>query len=65
MAVVQNGDMISIDIPNIRLDAMISNEELVKGLNKWRACEPKVKKGVLNFYAKFSSSLEKGADIFA
>ena len=64
IAVVQNGDAISIDVPNRRLDVIISNEELAERLSRWRAPEPKVKKGVLNFYAKFGSPLEKGAGIF-
>jgi dihydroxy-acid dehydratase len=64
IAVVQNGDMISIDIPNRKLHLEIDNEELMERLRKWRPREPKVKKGVLDFYARFCGPLEKGARIF-
>jgi dihydroxy-acid dehydratase len=64
IAVVQDGDIIGIDVPNRKLNIEISEGELMDRLSKWKRPEPRVKKGVLNFYAKFAGPLEKGARIF-
>ena len=61
IAVVKDGDPISIDIPNRRLDLKIPEEELQKRLKQWTPPEPKVKKGVLNVYSKIVNPTSKGA----
>jgi len=61
LAVVANGDIISIDIPNRRLDLRISQEELAERLKQWRPPESKVKNGILAAYSKAVKSTSKGA----
>ena len=61
IAVVKDGDAISIDIPNRRLDLKISKEKLQERLKQWKPPEPKVKKGVLDTYSKIVKPTSKGA----
>ncbi|MHA1364251.1 MAG: dihydroxy-acid dehydratase, partial [Candidatus Freyarchaeota archaeon] len=61
IAVVKDGDPISIDIPNRRLDLKIPEEELQERLNQWAPPEPKVKKGVLSIYSEIVNPTSKGA----
>lgn len=65
LAVVQDGDMIEIDIPNrcIRLD--IPDDELQKRLAAWKPPQPKYRKGVLSWYSRNVSSADKGAILSA
>ena len=55
IALVEDGDIISIDITNGNLDLLVSDEELAKRV------EPKVKEGYLARYAKLVSSASSGA----
>ena len=61
LAVVQDGDMIEIDIPNrsIRLD--IPDNELQKRLAAWTPPQPKYRKGILSWYSRNVTSGDKGA----
>ena len=61
LAVVEDGDIIEIDIPNERLNILISDDELGRRLKKWVAPAVKVKKGYLSIYAKMANTTEKGA----
>ena len=61
IALVQEGDIISIDIPNCRIQLKVSEEELDKRRAAWVCPEPKVKTGYLARYAKLVSSADKGA----
>lgn len=61
IAAVQDGDIIEIDIPNCRLNVLISEEELRSRLSKWQPREPRVKKGYLARYAKLVTSASTGA----
>jgi len=61
LAVVQDGDVIEIDIPNERLRLDISEEEMDRRLAAWVPPENKVKKGYLSIYAKMANTAEKGA----
>lgn len=61
MAVVKEGDIISIDIPSRKLDLKIPEEEIQKRLEKWKVPEPKVKKGVLGTYSNIVKPASKGA----
>ncbi|MBW2369848.1 MAG: dihydroxy-acid dehydratase [Deltaproteobacteria bacterium] len=61
LAVVQEGDAIEIDIPNEKLNLLISDEDLKERLAAWTPPEPKVKKGYLSIYAKMANTAEKGA----
>ena len=61
IALVENGDLISIDIPNRSLQLLVSEDELVKRKQAWIKPEPKVKSGYLARYAKLVTSANKGA----
>ncbi len=61
IAIAKDGDLISIDIPNKRIDIELSEEEIRERLSQWRAPEPKIKKGYLARYAQLVSSADKGA----
>ncbi len=61
IALVQEGDIISIDIPNCKIELKVSDEELEKRRANWVCPEPKVKTGYLARYAKLVSSADKGA----
>ncbi|RRQ48697.1 dihydroxy-acid dehydratase [Maribacter algicola] len=60
IALVENGDIISIDAVNNTIDIEISNAELEARRSKWVAPELKAKRGMLYKYAKSVSSAAKG-----
>ncbi len=61
IALVENGDLISIDIPKRTLQLQVSEEKLEKRRQAWVRPEPKVKSGYLARYAKLVTSANKGA----
>ncbi|MDO5324040.1 MAG: dihydroxy-acid dehydratase [Clostridia bacterium] len=61
IALVEEGDRISIDIPNCKIELKVSDEVLAERRAKWVCPEPKVKTGYLARYAKLVSSADKGA----
>ncbi|OPX32553.1 MAG: dihydroxy-acid dehydratase [Candidatus Latescibacteria bacterium 4484_181] len=61
IAIVKDGDRILIDIPNRKLELLISEEEKARRSATWSPPEPKVKKGYLVRYAKLVSSAATGA----
>ncbi len=50
IAVIQNGDIITIDIPNRVLKVELSDEELKARLAAWKPRPPKISKGILSRY---------------
>ena len=61
IALVQDGDMISIDIPAGTIELEVSEDELAKRRAAWTAPAPKYTTGVLSRYAKLVTSADKGA----
>jgi dihydroxy-acid dehydratase len=61
IAIVEDGDIISIDIPKRRLDLLLSKEEAEKRLKKHKAIKPKINKGWLARYALLVTSASTGA----
>ena len=61
IALVQEGDTITLDINNYKIHLEVSDEELAKRKAAWKCPEPKVKHGYLARYAKLVSSADKGA----
>jgi len=61
IALVKNGDTISIDIPKRKIELDVSKTELAARKKKWKAPAPKIKKGWLARYAKLVSSAASGA----
>jgi len=62
IAVVRDGDRVRIDIPNRRLELLISDEELLQRLHRWRAPARKLK-GYLARYAKMVGTAGEGATL--
>ncbi|WP_027127694.1 dihydroxy-acid dehydratase [Gelidibacter mesophilus] len=60
IALIENGDIISIDAVNNTINIEISNDELAKRRAQWVAPPLKFKRGVLYKYAKTVSSASKG-----
>jgi dihydroxy-acid dehydratase len=60
IAVVQNGDQIEIDIPQKKLNLLISKEEFKKRLSQWKPPKKKLK-GYLKRYARLVQSASTGA----
>ena len=61
IALVEEGDVISIDIPNCKIELKVDEAVLSARRAAWVCPEPKVKTGYLARYAKLVSSADKGA----
>jgi dihydroxy-acid dehydratase len=61
IALVEEGDIISINIPENTINVKVSDEELAKRKANWAPKEPKVKTGYLARYASMVTSADKGA----
>ena len=61
IALIEDGDIISIDIPARKLELKVSEAELEKRRQNWHAPEPKIKKGYLSRYANLTTSASTGA----
>ena len=61
IALIEEGDIIAIDIPNMKLDVKVSEEELEARRAKWQPREPKVTSGYLARYASMVTSGNRGA----
>ena len=61
IGLVEEGDTISIDIPNHTITLEVSDEELQCRRAKWVCPEPRIKTGYLARYAKMVSSAAQGA----
>jgi len=61
IGLVQNGDMISIDMIDCKIELLVSDEEIESRRANWVKPEPKIKKGYLSRYAKLVTSAATGA----
>ncbi len=61
IALVRDGDMIEIDIPNNRLNVLVSEEELAERKKSWKSLPPKIQTGYLARYAAMVTSASTGA----
>jgi dihydroxy-acid dehydratase len=68
IGLVRNGDRIRIDIPNRRIDVLVSDEELAlrraeQDAKGWKPAAPRPRRlsTALRVYAKFAMSADKGA----
>ena len=59
IAIVQDGDRITVDIQNRELHLHLTEREIEERLKKW-AYEPKKLKGFLSLYAKLAKSADQG-----
>jgi dihydroxy-acid dehydratase len=63
LAIVQNGDEVTIDIPNRKLHLNLSDQEIEHRLSGWQRPAPKYTRGYLALYARLAESADKGAII--
>jgi dihydroxy-acid dehydratase len=63
IAIVEDGDKISIDVVTGSIHLHASDGEIERRLKNWRKPEPKVKKGYLSLYSRLASSADEGAII--
>jgi len=61
IAIIQNGDIITIDADKNELSIDLSDQEIARRLQSWQAPEPHYKSGVIAKYAKLVSSASEGA----
>lgn len=61
LAIVKEGDSITIDIPNKNLTLHVSDEEIAQRLQSWQRPKPKFTTGYLGLYAQLAQSADKGA----
>ena len=61
IALIKDGDKISINIPERKLDLCVPDEELEARKAVWKQPEPKVKTGYLSRYARLVTSANTGA----
>ena len=61
IAAIQNGDIITMDITNRRLDVELSDQDIQTRLKKWTPPQPRYTSGVMAKYAKLVSSASQGA----
>ena len=63
IAIIENGDEVTIDIPNRNLQLQLSDQEIQDRLAKWQRPQPKFRKGYLALYSRLAESADKGAMI--
>ncbi|MFA7652704.1 MAG: dihydroxy-acid dehydratase [Candidatus Omnitrophota bacterium] len=61
IAILKDADIITIDIPNRKIEARLSKEEIKKRFKNWKPVAPKIKTGYLSRYSRLVSSADKGA----
>ena len=61
IALVEEGDTICIDIPGLKLNLAVSDEELERRRQAWKPRQPKITTGYLARYAALVTSGNKGA----
>jgi len=61
IALVEEGDIICVNIPENRLDMRVSDEELAKRREKWQPREPEITTGYLSRYRRMVTSGNTGA----
>ena len=61
IALIEEGDLITIDADELLLQVHLTNEELAERRKNWKAPEPRFTRGVIAKYAKLVSSAKFGA----
>ncbi|MCL4141088.1 UNVERIFIED_CONTAM: hypothetical protein GTU68_002176 [Idotea baltica] len=63
LALVQNGDMIEVDVPNRRIHLDVSDDELARRKSLWKPVEHPNPRGYLKLYLDHVMQADKGADM--
>jgi dihydroxy-acid dehydratase len=62
LALVQDGDAVSLDIPNRRLDVLVSQEEMERRRSRWTRPIPESNRGYLALYRERVTQAHEGCD---
>jgi len=62
-AVIQNGDVISLDVANRSLILEVSDEELARRKKAWKPIHKKYDRGYVSLYQKHVQQAHLGADM--
>ncbi|RCK53650.1 dihydroxy-acid dehydratase [Thalassospira profundimaris] len=62
LAIVQNGDMIELDVPNRRLHLDVPDDEIARRLAAWETIVPVPQSGYASLYYSHVIGADKGAD---
>jgi len=63
LALVENGDMIEVDVPNRKLNLLVSDEELAVRRKNWSAPDLGYDRGYVHLYIQTVEQSDKGADL--
>ena len=63
LALVENGDMIELNVPQRKLQLHVSDEVLAERKVKWIAPKPAASRGYVSLYIKHVEGSDKGADL--
>ena len=63
LALVENGDMIELNVPQRKLHLHVSDEVLAERKAKWIAPQPAASRGYVSLYIKHVEGADKGADL--
>jgi len=63
LALVQNGDMIELNVPERKLHLHVNDAELAKRKAAWKKPEPAAKRGYVSLYVNHVLGADKGADL--
>jgi dihydroxy-acid dehydratase len=61
IAILKDGDIINIDIPNRKLEVKLTSSQIQRRFRNWKPIPPKIKTGYLARYSKLVSSADRGA----
>ena len=61
LALLRDGDIIAIDIPNEKIEVRLSKEQLSERRKTWKPPAPRITDGVLGKYATMATSASTGA----
>jgi len=60
IAALEDGDMISVNVPRRRLDVELTEREIKARLHRWKPRPPRIRKGYLRRYWSLVQSAERG-----
>ena len=61
IAIIKDGDVLSIDVPGRTIDVLVGDREIKKRYDTWKPSKPKINKGWLARYAALATSANTGA----
>jgi len=62
-SVLQNGDMITLDVPNRTIHVDVSDEELQRRKENWKPTKPRADRGYVDLYIRHVEQSHVGADL--